>query len=71
MERRFVTIIEWYSGNKTKHSLTYENLLYVISDAIQNGVVVNIEIKVQEREQYEIQSLYSDCQMGKANRKKV
>lgn len=50
MKRRFVTIIEWYSGNKTKHSLTYENLLYVISDAIQNGVVVNIEIKVQERE---------------------
>lgn len=50
MERRFVTIIEWYSGNKTKHYLNYENLLYVISDAIENGVVVNIEIKVQERE---------------------
>lgn len=50
MERQFVTIIEWHSGNKTKHSFTYQELLSVIFDAIKNGVVVNIEIKVQERE---------------------
>ena len=50
MEHEFVTIIEWYSGNKTKHSFTYENLLYAISDAIESGVVLNIEIKVRERE---------------------
>ena len=50
MDHKFVTIIEWYSGNKTKHAFTYENLLYVISDAIESGVVVNIQIKVQERE---------------------